>query len=97
MYSYEQLSGFYHFFAEKGLIDYTNDEIEEKLFKGIDIAAQKKEIDRRFYDNMIHFEVSNPIVQPIRDKFSIDFSSSIESPILMVSGNLILNFPDPKE
>lgn len=97
MYSYEQLSGFYHFFAEKGLIDYTNDEIEEKLFKGIHIAAQKKEIDRRFYDNMIHFEVSNPIVQPIRDKFSIDFSSSIESPILMVSGNLILNFPDPKE
>ncbi|WP_108869127.1 P-loop NTPase fold protein [Aquimarina aquimarini] len=68
IYSYERLFSFYHFFSEKGLIDYTPKEVEQKLFAGIEIAAKQKEIDRRFYENMIHFEVSDPIVQPIREK-----------------------------
>ena len=89
MYSYEQLSGFYHFFAEKGLIDYTNDEIEEKLFTGIQIASKKNEIDRRFYDNMIHFEVSNPIVQPIRDKI-IELHTALDKELVKEESNQLI-------
>ncbi|WP_147677784.1 P-loop NTPase fold protein [Algibacter pacificus] len=89
MYSYEQLSGFYHFFAEKGLIDYTNDEIEKKLFTGIEIASKKKEIDRRFYDNMIHFEVSNPIVQPIRDKI-IELHTALDKELIIEESNQLI-------
>jgi len=89
MYSYEQLSGFYHFFAEKVLIDYTNDEIEKKLFTGIQIASKKNEIDRRFYDNMIHFEVSNPIVQPIRDKI-IELHTALNKELVKEESNQLI-------
>ena len=62
------MSHVYHFFSEKNLIPDTPEQINLKLLAGIDIAAQRKEIDRPFYSNMVHFEVRDPSTQPFRDK-----------------------------
>lgn len=68
LYDYDRLSNFYHFFSKNGLIDKTNDEIDKLLSKGIDLAAKRKEINHKVYDNLAHFAVSMPEMQPVRDK-----------------------------
>lgn len=89
MYSYEKLSVFYHFFADKKLLDYTNEEIEQKLFTGIEIAAQKKEVDYRFYENMVYFPVSDPKAQPIRNKI-IELHTALKKELTEVESNKLL-------
>ncbi len=89
IYNYEQLSIFYHFLVEKGLIKYTHDDIEEKLFTGIKIAFERKEIDHRFYDNLIHTRLNNPIAQPIRNKI-VEFHNVLNIESVNLDSNQLI-------
>lgn len=89
MYSYERISSFYHFFAEKGMVTYTDEEIDSKLLAGLDIAAKRKEIDRRLYDNLTHFDLNDPKVKPLRAKI-IELHSAIDKEEIKAESNVLL-------
>ncbi len=89
MYSYERISNFYHFFAEKGIISYTDEDIDGKLLAGLDIAAKRKEIDRRVYDNLTHFDLNDPKVKPVRDKI-MELHTAIDREEIKAESNMLL-------
>ncbi len=89
IYDYDRLSNFYHFFSQNGLIAKTSQEIDNILSKGLDLASERKEINDRVFENLAHFAVSIPEMQPIRDKIIAvhkvirEESEASESNILM--------------
>lgn len=89
IYDYDRLSNFYHFFSQNGLVAKTSQEIDDILLKGLDLASKRKEINDRIFENLAHFAVSIPEMQPIRDKIIAvhkvikEESEASESNILM--------------
>lgn len=56
IYDYLQISRFLNYFSENKLIRLSIDEIEEAITKGIEIAKQREETDKRLYDSIFHFK-----------------------------------------
>lgn len=55
IYDYIQISNFFNYYIKNSLIDLQVDDLHKILIAGINIAKQKKEINKRLYDTMFHF------------------------------------------
>ncbi|MEP2057967.1 MAG: P-loop NTPase fold protein [Maribacter litoralis] len=68
MYDYKQITNFYIFFSEKGLIKTDIPELKNVLLKGLEKSAKRKEIHQYTYENLRHFKNENPETQFILDE-----------------------------
>ncbi len=66
IYDYLQLADFYFFFSDNSLIDLTIEEVKEFVMTGLGIAGQRKEIDIRTFENIMHFKKENPESEKIK-------------------------------
>lgn len=89
IYDYDRLSNFYHFFSQSSLVEKTPNEIDDILFKGLDLASKRKEIDNRIFQNLAHFGVSMPEMQPIRDKI-IDVHKTLTEETEASESNILI-------
>lgn len=66
IYDYLQLADFYFFFSDNSLIDITIEEVKEFVITGLGISGQRKEIDIRTFENIMHFKKDNPESENIK-------------------------------
>lgn len=55
IYDYIQISSFYNYYIKNNLIDLKPEALNKILITGIKKAKEKKEINERLYDTMVHF------------------------------------------
>lgn len=55
IYDYIPISNFFNYYIKNSLIDLQVDDLRKILIAGINIAKQQKEINKRLYDTMFHF------------------------------------------
>lgn len=89
IYDYDRLSNFYHYFSDNALVDLTEADVNSKLLAGLDIAAKRKEINLRVYENIAHFTVNDPKMQVVRDAI-IAHHSQIKEEYEATESNVLL-------
>lgn len=55
IYDYIQISSFYNYYIKNNLVDLQVDTLNKILIKGINKAKETKEINKRLFDTMFHF------------------------------------------
>ncbi len=68
IYEYERLADFYFFFSEMKLTSLTEKEISNKLFKGVNKAAKRKELNDHAYRSMERFKQGKERTKEIRNE-----------------------------
>ena len=66
IYDYLQIADFYFFFSDNNLIDMTNEGVRKFILTGLGLAGQRKEIDVRTFENIMHFKKDNPESEKIK-------------------------------
>ncbi|MFC4231585.1 P-loop NTPase fold protein [Parasediminibacterium paludis] len=66
LYDYVQIANFFYFFSKNKLIDQSKDDIDKILHEGLEVAKEKKQINDRVLENLLHFGDENPDVTKIK-------------------------------
>lgn len=67
IYDYVQIAKFFYFFSDNKLISETKEEIDKILMKGLNIVKEKKQINDRVFENLMHFGDDNPEVTKMKE------------------------------
>jgi len=70
IYDYAQFADFYFYFFDQNLYSLTYEDIKRIVDNGLDIAKERKELDKYKLDNLMHFKKENPETEIIKEKIS---------------------------
>ncbi|MBL1411546.1 P-loop NTPase fold protein [Sphingobacterium faecale] len=68
IYEYAQFADFYFYFSDHGLTSLTYKDINAVVDRGLNIAKQRKEINKDHFGNMIHFKKENSETELVKSK-----------------------------
>ncbi len=70
IYDYANFADFYFYFFDQNLSSLTYEDINRIVDNGLDIAKERKELDKYKLDNLMHFKKENPETEIIKEKIS---------------------------
>lgn len=85
LYKYAQFADFFFYFSDNGLISLTYEDINTVVDCGLNIAKQRKEIDKQEFGNMTHFKKENTETELVKSKI-VDIHNEI-----LVKGHVCIN------
>lgn len=68
IYDYAHFADFYFYFFDQNLSSLTYEDIKRIVDNGLDIAKERKELDKYKHDNLMHFKKENPETEIIKEK-----------------------------
>lgn len=66
IYQYPQITLFFHFFSDNGLIGHSEEEIKTGLNKGLELAADHSKINDHLLENLLHFTNEDERVEEMK-------------------------------